>query len=129
MTIEEAATLVIQAGAMAEGGDIFILEMGKPIKILDLARKMIELSGMKIIDNDNPNGDIKIEITKLKSGEKIHEELFLGDNISKTIHPKILRAKEDNVEIKDFNNKLIDLEKYVSENDLSKAKKLIFDLV
>ena len=73
MTIQEAATLVIQAGAMAEGGDIFILEMGKPIKILDLARKMIELSGMKIIDNDNPNGDIKIEITKLKSGEKIHE--------------------------------------------------------
>ncbi len=129
MTIEEAASLVIQAGAMAEGGDIFILEMGKPVKILDLAKKMIELSGMKLKDELNPDGDIEIEITKLKSGEKLHEELFLGKNISNTEHPKILRANEQNISYEIINKKITELENYILENDQEKAKKLIFQII
>ena len=84
MTIPEAAQLVIQAGAMAKGGDVFVLEMGQPVKIMDLARRMIELSGLTVRDDQNPEGDIEIEITGLRPGEKLYEELLIGDNPKST---------------------------------------------
>ena len=95
MTIPEAVQLVIEAGAMAEGGDVFLLDMGMPIKINDLALKMIQLSGLQVKDQDHPNGDIEIQYTGLRPGEKLYEELLVGDNVVKTEHPLIMRAAED----------------------------------
>lgn len=95
MTIPEAAQLVIQAGAMARGGDVFVLDMGKPVKILDLAKKMIHLSGLTIKSDSNPDGDIEILLTGLRPGEKLYEELLIGDNVLKTEHQLILRSKEE----------------------------------
>ena len=95
MTIPEAAQLVLQAGALGEGGDVFVLEMGDPIKIDDLARSMIRLSGLDVCDDDNLEGDIVIEYTGLRPGEKLYEELLIGDNVSGTEHPKIMRAAEE----------------------------------
>lgn len=95
MTIPEAAQLVIQAGALGEGGDVFVLEMGDPIKINDLARSMIRLSGLDVCDEENEDGDIKIEYTGLRPGEKLYEELLIGDNVTGTEHPKIMRAEEE----------------------------------
>lgn len=95
MTIPEAAQLVIQAGAMAHGGEVFVLDMGEPVKIMDLAKRMISLSGLKVKDQRNPNGDIEIVIAGLRPGEKLYEELIIdGDNIEKTQHPLIMKAKE-----------------------------------
>ena len=95
MTIPEAAQLVIQAGAMAHGGEVFVLDMGEPVKIMDLAKRMITLSGLKVKDQNNPNGDIEIVIAGLRPGEKLYEELIIdGDNIEKTQHPLIMKAKE-----------------------------------
>lgn len=95
MTIPEAAQLVIQAGAMANGGEVFVLDMGEPVKIIDLAKRMITLSGLKVKDQHNPNGDIEIVIAGLRPGEKLYEELIIdGDNIEKTQHPLIMKAKE-----------------------------------
>ena len=94
MTITEAAQLVIQAGAMAKGGDVFVLDMGQPIKIVDLARSMIELSGLSVRDKNNLSGDIEIQIIGLRPGEKLHEELQLGENPQTTAHPKIQRAQD-----------------------------------
>ena len=94
MTIPEAAQLVIQAGAMAKGGDVFVLDMGESVKIADLARRMIELSGLSLRDESNPEGDIEIVVTGLRPGEKLYEELMLGDNPQPTLHPKIQRAQD-----------------------------------
>ena len=94
MTIPEAAQLVLQAGAMGEGGDVFVLDMGEPVKIMDLARRMVTLSGLSVRDADRPDGDIPISITGLRPGEKLYEELLIGDNPEPTSHPRILRARE-----------------------------------
>jgi len=94
MTIPEAAQLVLQAGAMGEGGDVFVLDMGEPVKIMDLARRMVTLSGLSVRDADRPDGDIPITITGLRPGEKLYEELLIGDNPEPTTHPRILRARE-----------------------------------
>jgi FlaA1/EpsC-like NDP-sugar epimerase len=94
MTIPEAAELVIQAGSMGLGGDVFVLDMGEPVKIVDLARRMIHLSGLEIKDEDCPNGDIEIQYTGLRPGEKLYEELLIGDNVSGTEHKRIMRAEE-----------------------------------
>ncbi|MDH5571957.1 MAG: polysaccharide biosynthesis protein, partial [Gammaproteobacteria bacterium] len=94
MTIPEAAQLVIQAGAMASGGDVFVLDMGEPVRIYDMARHMISLSGLTVRDENNPYGDISIEVTHLRPGEKLYEELLLGENVTGTIHSRILRAQE-----------------------------------
>ncbi len=94
MTIPEAAQLVIQAGAMAKGGDVFVLDMGEPVKILDLAKRMIALTGLSVRDADNPDGDIAIEFTGLRPAEKLYEELLLGENVSGTDHPRIMSAEE-----------------------------------
>ena len=95
MTVTEAVQLTIQAGAMSSGGDVFVLDMGKPVKIKDLAEKMIRLSGLKVRDEVHPNGDIEIKYTGLRAGEKLYEELLIGDNVSETENPLIMRAKED----------------------------------
>jgi FlaA1/EpsC-like NDP-sugar epimerase len=94
MTIPEAAQLVLQAGAMAVGGDVFVLDMGEPVKIMDLARRMVQLSGLTVRDGDCPNGDIEISITGLRPGEKLYEELLIGDNPELTVHPRIMKAHE-----------------------------------
>ena len=98
MTIREAAQLVIQAGAMAEGGDVFVLDMGEPIKIYDLAVKMIELAGLSKKDFVHEQGDIEIKITGLRPGEKLYEELLLSDSPKKTIHPRIFKSDEPFIE-------------------------------
>lgn len=95
MTIPEATQLVIQSGTMAEGGDVFVLDMGDPVRIMDLVQRMIKFSGLTVRDEQNPGGDIAIEITGLKPGEKLHEELLIGNNVSQTNHPKIMRVKEN----------------------------------
>jgi UDP-N-acetylglucosamine 4,6-dehydratase len=94
MTIPEAAQLVIQAGAMGKGGDVFVLDMGRPVKIDDLARRMINLMGLSVRDKSNPDGDIEIKYTGLRTGEKLYEELLIGTNIAGTDHPRIMRAFE-----------------------------------
>ncbi|VTU38633.1 UDP-N-acetyl-alpha-D-glucosamine C6 dehydratase [Variovorax sp. PBL-H6] len=95
MTIPEAAQLVIQAGAMATGGEVFVLDMGEPIRIADLARRMVELSGMTVRDAGNPAGDIEIRVVGLRPGEKLYEELLIGDNPLPTPHSRILKARDD----------------------------------
>ncbi len=95
MTIPEAAQLVIQASAMAEGGDVFVLDMGEPVRIYDLAVKMVYLSGLLVRDEAHPHGDIEIKVTGLRPGEKLYEELLIGDNPQPTSHPKIMKAHEE----------------------------------
>ena len=97
MTIPEAAQLVIQAGAMGEGGDVFVLDMGEPVKIAELAEKMIHLSGLSVRSDRAPHGDIAIEFSGLRPGEKLYEELLIGDNVSPTEHPMIMRANEEHL--------------------------------
>ncbi|MCJ2369335.1 polysaccharide biosynthesis protein [Aeromonas dhakensis] len=94
MTIPEAAQLVIQAGAMGCGGDVFVLDMGQPVKIIELAHRMIRLSGLSLKNEKNPAGDIEVKITGLRPGEKLYEELLIGDNVSGTHHPRIMKANE-----------------------------------
>ena len=95
MTISEAAQLVLHAGAMAQGGEVFVLDMGQPVKILQLARRMVELSGLSVRDEASPDGDIAITITGLRPGEKLYEELLIGDNPAPTTHPRIMKAHEE----------------------------------
>ncbi|MFM1879890.1 MAG: hypothetical protein RLZZ344_124 [Pseudomonadota bacterium] len=129
MTIPEAAQLVIQAGAMAQGGDVFVLDMGEPVKIIDLARRMVELSGLNVKDAENPEGDIEIEITGLRPGEKLYEELLIGDNPKPTMHPRIMKAHEEFIPWDAFELKLAALEAALHVNDMSKIRNLMQALV
>ncbi|RZL48272.1 MAG: polysaccharide biosynthesis protein [Variovorax sp.] len=95
MTIPEAAQLVIQAGAMARGGDVFVLDMGEPVRIIDLARRLVELSGRTVRDAARPDGDIELHVSGLRPGEKLYEELLIGDNALPTPHPRVMKAHED----------------------------------
>ena len=106
MSIPEAAELVIQAGAMGKGGDVFVLDMGEPVKIYELAKRLINLSGMEVTDDNNPEGDIEIIFTGLKPGEKLYEELLIGDNVTTTEHNQILRAEEDFIDASELENYL-----------------------
>jgi FlaA1/EpsC-like NDP-sugar epimerase len=94
MTIPEASQLVIQAGAMGQGGDVFVLDMGEPVKIIDLAHRMIRLSGLKLKSEQHPTGDIEVKITGLRPGEKLFEELLIGEQVEGTAHPRIMKASE-----------------------------------
>ncbi|HAV87515.1 MAG TPA: hypothetical protein DCW78_06415, partial [Pseudomonas sp.] len=94
MTIPEAAQLVLQAGSMGQGGDVFVLDMGSPVQIVELAKKMIHLSGLSVRSENNPAGDIAIQFTGLRPGEKLYEELLIGDNVTPTQHPMIMSANE-----------------------------------
>ena len=129
MTIPEASQLVIQAGAMAKGGDVFVLDMGQPVKIIDLARRMIELSGLTVKDEENPDGDIEIEITGLRPGEKLYEELLIGDNPQSTTHPRIMKAHEVFVPWERLEEKLRALEIALSANDVSLIRRMMVELV
>jgi FlaA1/EpsC-like NDP-sugar epimerase len=125
MTIPEAAQLVIQAGAMAKGGDVFVLDMGKPVKIADLARRMINLMGLTVRDDKHPDGDIEIQYTGLRPAEKLYEELLIGSNVSGTEHPRILRADEDFLGMNELMELLSGLEAASQHLDYGKAREIL----
>ena len=129
MTIPEAAQLVIQAGAMASGGDVFVLDMGEPVKIIDLAKRMLELSGLALKDEANPNGDIEISVMGLRPGEKLYEELLIGDNPLPTSHPRIMKAHEDFLPWDELQAKLQDLGLALDKNDVPLIRSQLKDLV
>ena len=129
MTIKEASELVIQAGAMAKGGEVFLLDMGQPIKIYDLAKKMIKLSGLQLKDKYNPNGDIEILITGLRPGEKLYEELLIENKSLPTVHPKIFKAQDDFISWPSLKKEIDFLEKAVLINDLEKIIETLKKLV
>ena len=117
MSIPEAVQLVLQAGAMAKGGDVFVLDMGDPIKILDLAYRMIHLSGLKPIDTENPNGDIKIKFTGLRPGEKLYEELLIGDDVIQSEHPRIMQAREEKLTLDIIEKKVSEISNFRENQD------------
>jgi len=127
MTIPEAAQLVIQAGAMASGGEVFLLDMGEPVKILDLARKMIHLSGFSLKTKENPNGDIEIQMIGIRPGEKLTEELLIENATSDSIHPRIKHASEQHLEEKSLYQKLQKMEKLIQLNT-KEPSLIIFEL-
>ncbi len=129
MTIPEAAQLVIQAGAMGEGGDVFVLDMGQPVKIADLARRMVELSGLSVRDAQQPQGDIELVVTGLRPGEKLYEELLIGENPQATHHPRIMRALEHLTPWPQLQPKLNALEMAVSVNDVPVIRLLLQEMV
>ncbi|WP_370625116.1 polysaccharide biosynthesis protein [Polynucleobacter sp. AP-Capit-er-40B-B4] len=129
MMIPEAAQLVIQASSMAKGGDVFVLDMGDPVKIYDLAKKMIQLSGLELRDEKNPNGDIEIVITGLRPAEKLYEELLIGNDPKLTIHPRILRAHEGYVELEMVFKYLLELEKILKDGSENEIKYSIFGFI
>jgi FlaA1/EpsC-like NDP-sugar epimerase len=129
MTIPEAVQLVLQASGMAKGGDVFLLDMGEPVRIADLARQMVELSGLRVKDSITPDGDVAIEFTGLRPGEKLYEELLLSSNDQPTDHPLIRRACEPKWENHDFEiliNKLISA---LDQWDLEATRGFIQELV
>jgi FlaA1/EpsC-like NDP-sugar epimerase len=129
MTVTEAVELLIQAGAMGTGGDVFVLDMGKPVKIQELAEKMIRLSGLKVKDELHPKGDIEIKYTGLRAGEKLYEELLIGDNVSETDNPLIMRAKEDKLMWDDLNLILEELVVANNNFDHDSIRQLLIKLV
>ena len=129
MTIPEAAQLVIQAGSMGQGGDVFVLDMGEPVKIIELAEKMIHLSGLSVRSDKNPHGDIAIEFTGLRPGEKLYEELLIGDNVVATQHPMIMSANEDYLSWDVLKGKLTELLAAVDADDYTRVRQLLRDTV
>ncbi|WP_460158987.1 polysaccharide biosynthesis protein [Pseudomonas sp. S3_E11] len=129
MTIPEAAQLVIQAGSMGQGGDVFVLDMGEPVKIVELAEKMIHLSGLSVRSEKNPTGDISIVFTGLRPGEKLYEELLIGDNVAATQHPMIMSANEDYLAWDVLKVKLGELQRAVEQDDYVRVRQLLRDTV
>jgi FlaA1/EpsC-like NDP-sugar epimerase len=129
MTIPEAVELVIQAGALGTGGEVFVLDMGKPIKIFDLATRMIHLSGFEVKNESNPNGEIEIKITGLRPGEKLFEELLIDDNVSKTKHSMIMKAKEEMLSWDELGAILNSLEQAVEDSDHGALRSLLIQIV
>ena len=129
MSIPEAVQLVLQSGSMAKGGDVFVLDMGEPIKILDLAYRMIHLSGLKPIDNDNPDGDIEVNFTGLRPGEKLYEELLIGDNVIQSKHPRIMQAREEKVSLEKVENFISKIKTSRDLQDESIIKSVLLEYV
>ncbi|EKO3932934.1 polysaccharide biosynthesis protein [Vibrio fluvialis] len=127
MTIPEAAQLVIQAGAMGKGGDVFVLDMGDPVRIIDLAVNLIQLSGLEVKDEQHPYGDIAIEFTGLRPGEKLYEELLIGDNVEETAHERIMTAKERYLTLVEFEKHLNDLDKACHEFNHERIRELLLE--
>ncbi|MDS1841983.1 polysaccharide biosynthesis protein [Vibrio vulnificus] len=127
MTIPEAAQLVIQAGAMGKGGDVFVLDMGEPVKIVDLAKNLIQLSGLEVKSSDNPNGDIEIKFTGLRPGEKLYEELLIGDNVEGTDHERIMTANEQFLPLEEFNQILDNLDKACHAFDHEAIRQILLE--
>jgi FlaA1/EpsC-like NDP-sugar epimerase len=128
MTIPEAVQLILQAGAMGEGGDVFVLDMGDPVRIADMARNMIRLSGRTIREASNPNGDIEIVFTGMRPGEKLFEELVIGSELIPTRHAGILRAREAFTPWELFEHRLQQLEAAISQHDRAKVRALVMGL-
>ena len=129
MTIPEASQLVIQAGAMGAGGDVFVLDMGESVKIVDLARKMIRLSGMTVREPGAPDGDIEIAVTGLRPGEKLYEELLIGSNVSGTSHPRIMRAMESHLPLADYESLMDSLREMARAYDVMGLKTSLAQVV
>jgi len=129
MMISEAAQLVIQAGGLAKGGDVFVLDMGQPVKIVDLAKSMIHLSGLEVADENNPDGDIAIEYIGLRDGEKLFEELLINENSSDTSHKSIIRNHESFLPLKELQTHLATLEQSLDDFAIEQVRALLFDLV
>jgi FlaA1/EpsC-like NDP-sugar epimerase len=129
MSIPEAAQLVIQTSSMALGGEVFVLDMGKSVRIFDLAKRMISLSGLRLKDEMNPNGDIEIVFTGLRPGEKLYEELLIGNSPEQTAHPKIMKAKEDFHEYKTMEGFILEITDCISNGDVVKAISVLKDVV
>jgi len=129
MTTPEAAQLVIQAGSMGQGGDVFVLDMGQPIRIAELAEKLIHLSGLSVRSEKSPHGDIAIEFTGLRPGEKLYEELLIGDNVSPTEHPMIMRADEEYLDWDVLKDRLAKLLKAVETDDYPQVRQLLREVV
>lgn len=129
MTVQEAAQLVIQAGSMATGGDVFVLDMHEPIRIVDLAKKMVHLMGYDIKDENSYRGDIAIEYTGLRPGEKLYEELLIGESVTGTEHPKIMRAEEETLSWDSLESLLARLEKACKEIDLPEIRLALMEAV
>ena len=129
MTIPEAVELVVQAGAMGKGGDVFVLDMGEPVRIYDLATKMIQLSGLQVLDEDNLDGDIEIKCIGLRPGEKLYEELLVGDNISQTDSLLIMRAEESMLDWEDLKPILDQLNEAINNSDQEKVRELLIEAV
>jgi len=129
MTIPEATSLVIQAGSMAKGGEVFLLDMGQPVRIVDMAESMIHLSGLEVKSADNPNGDIEIQFIGLRPGEKLYEELLIDDASFKTIHPKILAANEKKLPTDSLDTLFVNIEKAAKDANIDELKKLLMEAV
>jgi FlaA1/EpsC-like NDP-sugar epimerase len=129
MTIPESAQLVIQAGAMGQGGDVFVLDMGEPIRIVDLAKRMIHLSGLKIKDEIHPEGDVEISYTGLRPGEKLYEELLIGDNVSDTSHSRIMRAEEEVIPWEQLSKRLEQLGLVLEKDDFKGIRAILKESV
>ena len=125
MSIAEAAELVIQAGAMGQGGDVFVLDMGEPLRIVDLAKRMIHLSGYLEKDKENPEGDIEITYTGLRAGEKLYEELLIGNNVADTNHSKIMRAEEKVISWSDLQDILPRLQNVNDQNNTEEVRAIL----
>ncbi len=129
MTIPEAAQLVLQAGAMAESGEVFVLDMGDPVRIIDLAHRMIHLSGQSVRNEQNPGGDIEIQFTGLRPGEKLYEELLIGDDPQPTGHPRIMKAREKALDWVALEGRLDGLRRALELNDRAGVQEILVDLV
>jgi FlaA1/EpsC-like NDP-sugar epimerase len=129
MTIPEAAQLVIQAGSMGSGGDLFVLDMGSPVRILDLAKRMIQLAGYSVRDEKHPDGDIEIRFTGLRPAEKLFEELLIGKNVTGTEHPRILRAMEQMLSWEQMRHVLDDLAMCATRFDCDRAREVLLRAV
>lgn len=128
MTVNEASKLVLVASSYAKGGDVFVLDMGEPVKIIELAKRMINLSGYTVRDKDNPDGDIEVKISQLRPGEKLYEELLIDENILKTQHPKIMRVEESKLLSMKLNSTLRKLERAIANQDAESAKQTLFNI-
>ena len=129
MTLPEAAQLVIQSTTLSKGGEVFLLDMGSPVKIFDLAKQMIKLSGLKIKDSNNPDGDIEIVTTGLRPGEKLYEELLINAESQSTEHPLIFKANEDFIPYEELINLIVDLESLIEEQNIEEVFKVLSNLV
>ena len=114
---------------MSQGGDLFVLDMGHPVKIIDLAKRMIDLSGLTLRDQANEDGDIEIQITGLRPGEKLYEELLIGDNPQPTAHPRIMTAHENFLPWATFENKLNSLQVALDQNNVTEVRSMLLELV
>jgi FlaA1/EpsC-like NDP-sugar epimerase len=129
MTVQEAAQLVIQAGSMATGGDVFVLDMHEPIRIVDLAKKMVHLMGYDVKDENSYRGDIAIEYTGLRPGEKLYEELLIGESVTGTDHPKIMRAEEESLSWSELKPLLDRLAAACEEADSQEIRAVLMEAV